>query len=245
MLKIIQTTPTGIGETLTLGSADKTIGQDVLENGTVYCIKGGIHPAAIDTLRQQVFDYYRLIPEVKISYEGQTARQNYHSIEKGVSAYQKTLHYFHAYVFNAPEDIPAPIKPGVHGLFHTLTGFYNSLTAQQLPLSGTHASGKQFRPQIFQYPAGGGMFASHHHLLEPQKLGLILGFSKQGRDYREGGAGFEAPDGSIIDTSAAQDIGDIVIFRYDLKHWVAPCDIESPLDDARNNGRWSAVIPIY
>jgi len=130
-------------------------------------------------------------------------------------------------------------------LFDSLVLLYNALTSKRNSLTKVLADGKRFRPQIIQYPSGGGMFAAHVHALEPQKLGLILGFSKRGRDFKDGGAGFEVPDGTVVDTSTIQDIGDIVIFRYNLKHWVTPCDIAGPLVDECSAGRWSAIIPIY
>ena len=245
MLKIIETPPKDLGQSLSLGALDAELYDDVIQNGTVYCIKHCLHPESIDRVRAMVCDYYQTIPQTNISYDALTSTQNYHSIESGISPRQKTFHYFHGYVFNRIEELAPDIGPHIHGLFHSLASFYNSLTGQNRSLIGAHADGKQFRPQIFQYPLGGGMFAAHSHPLEPQKIGIILGFSKQGRDYNEGGAGFEAPDGSIIDTGPIQDIGDIVLFRYDLKHWVSPCDIKSALQDNDRNGRWSAVIPIY
>lgn len=244
MLKVMETIPAEMGEAIAIAEPLRTIAEDIIRNGTVYCIRHCLREDAIDSMRQRIIEYYRAVPQVKISYDGPASAQNYHSLEKGVSPLQKSLHYFHAYVFNAIDELPAELVQ-VKALFASLAGLYNALTAQRRPLSGAHEDGKRFRPQVFQYPAGGGMFAAHKHALEPQKIGLILGFSKRGRDFMEGGAGFEAPDGTIIDTGGVQDIGDIVLFRYDMKHWVSPCDIHSKLDDAKSNGRWSAVLPIY
>lgn len=245
MLRVIEATPKEFGEEITLGDRDETIAEDIMNNGSVYCIKNCLRQEPIDNLRKELFEYYNSIPQTKIIYDGSTANMNYHSIEKGVSPLQKSLHYFHGYVFNRIADLPLRIRPSVEGVFTSLASFYNYLTRQERALKGVHADGRQFRPQIFQYPVGGGMFSTHIHPLEPQKIGIILGLSKRGRDFNDGGAGFETPDGTLVDTSSTQDIGDIVLFRYDLKHWVTPCDIHSPLDDNKNNGRWSAVLPIY
>ena len=245
MLKIIETVPREFGEKISFGNTNKIIGEDIMKHGSIYCIKNCLRQESIDRLRKEVFDHYSSVTQTKISYDGSTVYQNYHSIEKGVSSLQKSLHYFHGYVFNQIKDLPSSIKPSIEGLFNSLVSFYNELTCQDRKLHGTHADGKRFRPQIFQYPAGGGMFSTHIHPLEPQKIGVILGLSKRGRDFNEGGTGFETPEGTLVDTSSTQDMGDIVLFRYDLRHWVTPCDINSSLDDNKSNGRWSAVIPIY
>lgn len=246
MLRTINSTPTTLGKAISLGAQNENIRQEIMREGTVFCIKNCLEIDAIDALRNAVFDHYHSIPTQKINYNDQLLmNDNYHSIEQGVSQYQKTLHYFHGYIFNNIPKLPASLRTPIHGLFYSLVSFYNNLTAQHLQLGETLLDGKKIRPQIFQYPMGGGMFAAHSHPLEPQKIGMILGFSKRNRDFQEGGTGFESPDGKIIDTSEDHDIGDIILFRYDLKHWVTPCDINDPLNPRSKSGRWTAVIPIY
>ena len=62
-----------------------------------------------------------------------------------------------------------------------------------------NALGQKLHPQIIQYPAGGGMFGRHQHPLEPQRVGLILGISERGADFKTGATDFEV-DGEDIGT---------------------------------------------
>lgn len=245
MLKIIETHAVELGEKLTVDIPLASIAEDIVNNGTVYCIKNCIRHTSIDYLRKKVFDYYSRIPQISQSYDTPSPSINCHSIERGISRLQKTMHYFHVYIFHKMEALPPELKPHITGLFSSMASLYNELTFQKRELATIHDDGTQFRFQIFQYPRGGGMFSSHVHALFPQKIGLILGFSKRGRDFYESDVGFEAPDGSIINTSHIHDMGDIMLFRVNLKHWVTPCDITEPLIENQSSGRWSAVLAVY
>jgi hypothetical protein len=91
-----------------------------------------------------------------------------------------------------------------------------------------------------QYPAGGGCFGWHQHKLEPTKIGLILALSEIGVDFRSGGSEFETPFG-VVDATPYHDIGDVCLFRYDMRHRVAPVD---PERQRRwdGSGRWTVLI---
>jgi len=244
MLKIIEAIPHALGADLSSVADMRAIADEILRDGTVYCFKRCLLSEPIDVLRQALFDHYRTVPAVKTDYDNpQLMNSNYHAVEQGVSTYQKTLHFYHAYLFNDMAKLPATLYP-VRDVFHSLAVLHNALTGEKRGLMQEYAGGS-FRPQIFQYPVGGGMFAAHVHALQPQKIGVILGFSKRGRDFQNGGSGFELPNGAILDTGREHDIGDILLFRYDLKHWVTPCDIASSVDLNKSHGRWTAVLPIY
>ena len=47
----------------------------------------------------------------------------------------------------------------------------------------------------------------------------------------------------IIKVDKYADIGDLILFRYDLPHRVAPCD---PREDLifSSKGRWTAILPL-
>jgi hypothetical protein len=251
MLDIINATPVDLGGSIALTGSLDVMRKRIFENGTVYCIKNCFHAADIDAMRQGVFDHYAQIPQAKFNIQSvnfedpKQLDRNHHVIVRGISSYQKTLHYFHVYGFGDIDMLPSHIKTPVHGVFTSMIGLYNQLTEQDAGIDTIFRNTKKIRPQFIQYPVGGGMFATHIHEYDPQKLGFVLAISKRGRDFQEAGTGFEAPDGSIVDTSTVHDIGDLLIFRYDLKHWVTACDINSPLDDTLSSGRWTAAIPIY
>ena len=98
--------------------------------------------------------------------------------------------------------------------------------------------------QILHYPRGGGFLDWHDHPRQPVNYGLIVNLSKRGRDFDHGATEIIDQTGATIRVEDHCDIGDLVVFRYDLKHRVAPCDPEHDLcfDTA---GRWTAIMPIY
>lgn len=99
------------------------------------------------------------------------------------------------------------------------------------------------RPQIIHYPQGGGFFDWHKHPRFPTNYGLILNLSKKGRDFEKGGTEFKIETGEKISTEEYADIGDLILFRYDLPHSVSKCDSDEDLSFSKK-GRWTAVLPL-
>lgn len=100
------------------------------------------------------------------------------------------------------------------------------------------------RPRLIHYPKGGGFFDWHAHPRYPVNYGLILNLSENGINFDEGATEFLRNNGERICVEDFTDIGDLILFKYDQKHRVAPCN---PKDDLifDINGRWTAVMPIY
>lgn len=170
--------------------------------------------------------------------------ENYHTVESGISPRQKTAHNFHAYNFNrigALDD--KDMAKRLTAVFDPLREFQNALTRNQ----GTYAKnaeGRKLHPQVIHYPSGGGMFGRHTHPLEPQRIGLILGLSQRGRDFTTGATHFLAGERDI-GTGDIHDIGDLILFRFDIPHWISAIDENELLDYRSPNGRWTAVLPYY
>lgn len=172
------------------------------------------------------------------------ADTNFHSFEMGVSPRQKTLHCYHAYNFNQLHSLPEHLRDKLMQVFEPMRNLQNRITGQNAQWN-LDSSGKKLHPQIIHYPCGGGMFSAHVHPLHPQKVGLILAISKRGVDFDCGGAGFELPDGSLVDSSVSHDIADLLMFKYDLRHWVSFVNPEEALDKESIRGRWVMVLPYY
>jgi hypothetical protein len=122
-----------------------------------------------------------------------------------------------------------------------LQDFYNRIAKNKAKLL---TGNSQLHPQIINYPSGGGHFARHTHPFMPQKIGVILSISKKGKDYFEGGTGFEV-NGNSIQLDNFHDIGDIALFKYDIPHWITSIDIEEKMNLNTDRGRWTLVIPYY
>jgi hypothetical protein len=149
------------------------------------------------------------------------------------------------YVFESYRfDLTNPndeIGPAVRTTYERVAAYWRSLTGSSYSFI-PGADGRVIYPSILYYPVGGGHCDWHVHQLEPQKIGLVLAMSEIGLDYSTGGTEFETPFG-VVNTSACHDIGDICLFRYDLRHRIMPVD---PDRERRwdGPGRWSLIIPI-
>lgn len=100
------------------------------------------------------------------------------------------------------------------------------------------------RFQFIHYPKGGGYFDWHEHPRYPVNYGLILNLSKKGFNFDEEATEIERNNGERICVEDVSDIDDLILFRYDLRYRVAPCN---PHDDLvfDSNGRWTAIMPIF
>ena len=169
---------------------------------------------------------------------------NYYVVESGVSPRQKTPHHYHAYNFNRlqallPESLRAQLLP----VFDSSRMLWNRLTGNDFGYEAD-SEGRKFHPQILHYPSGGGHFGRHIHPLQPQQIGLILGLSRRGEDFHSGCTRFEV-DGVELETEDKHDISDLILFRYDIVHWIAPIDSGENLRENSDRGRWTLVLPYY
>lgn len=223
--------------------ADTTVERmrEIVMSGDVVLLKDVFPQDQLIALREATWAWSRATP---ITGPQQSPDTNHHAFESGVSPLQKTLHAYHSYNFNQIFDLPSPLQDQALRVFRPLREFQNALSQRQAEFE-RDADGRKLHPQIIQYPRGGGLFGAHVHALEPQRLGLILAISKRGVDFDTGGTGFEVGDRLPLDTSNVHDIGDLLIFRYDIRHWISFVDLERPLDIDAPSGRWTLIMPYY
>ncbi len=162
---------------------------------------------------------------------------NFHRIDDGVIK-SVCPHVFHQFAFNTIEELDEYIgKPSLE-IAESMRSLQNRIAGTDFPLSLTG-----LRLKILHYPSGGGFLAEHSHPLEPQRIGLILSLSRIGMDVRTGATCFLTPSGPV-DTTDSHDIGDIIIFRYDLPHRVTTIDEDTTLDWNSDAGKWSVVLEL-
>lgn len=163
---------------------------------------------------------------------------NYHRIDDGTFP-SVCPHLFHQYAFNEIEDLKQEYATPILTIANELTVIQNMIGRTFFNISETG-----LRLKVLQYPEGGGFLQQHTHPIKPQRIGLILSLSKQEIDFKTGSTVFETTDG-IIDTLYSHDIGDIIIFRYDLPHKVTTVNQEKNLIDwSLPTGKWSAVLEL-
>ena len=98
--------------------------------------------------------------------------------------------------------------------------------------------------QVIHYPVGGGFFAEHQHQRYPTNYGIILTLSKKGRDFSTGVTNFRMKKKKINIEKYNITAGDIILFRYDLKHSISPCNPKENLS-FNKKGRWTMIFPVY
>jgi hypothetical protein len=226
------------GERIVTDPPPDSLGQIVMDGG-VAVVKGvfGSEADELLALRRQVFEWGRATPPTSAA----VPDVNGHSRMAGVSARQKTPHVYHSYDLDRISQLPKRLGAHLRRYYEPLADFQNALTGNSGRLEA-FGDGPTLRPQLIQYPPGGGLFGRHVHPLEPQRIGMIVALSRRGVDFAHGGACF-AHMGSLIDIEPFHDIGDIALFRFDIPHWVSPSDLGEKFDWDSEAGRWSMVLP--
>ncbi|WP_346897296.1 hypothetical protein [uncultured Roseibium sp.] len=127
----------------------------------------------------------------------------------------------------------------IESLFKEMVAFQSKFVTDEKRIASATR-----RIQIIHYPRGGGFFDWHQHPRYPVNYGLILNLSKKGKNFDVGATEIVSSGEQVLKVEDYSDIGDLILFRYDLKHRVAPCN---PEDDLcfDTNGRWTAILPIY
>jgi hypothetical protein len=162
---------------------------------------------------------------------------NYHRIDDGSYA-SACPHVFHQYGLKSLHQLEGPVRHGAQLLATTMRDVQNKVAGTHFDVSLTDLYFK-----VLHYPVGGGFLARHFHPLLPQKVGLITGLSRLGVDVQRGATMFETPFG-IVDVSEDHDLGDIVLFRYDVPHEVPPVDPQTRIDWDSVRGKWSVVLEL-
>ena len=201
-------------------------------------LKGAFAPDEMIRLREAAMRWAREEPEFPDGRSpDETPMLNYHRFDDGThpSAFP---HIFHQYGLNSLDDLPAYFGDVATSVTGVMTDLQNRVSRTDWDVSA-----QGLRAKILHYPRGGGFLGEHVHQLEPQRVGLILSLTRAGVDASEGGTTFKTPDGTVF-TGAYHDIGDVLMFRYDLPHAVAVVDPGVPLDWDADTGKWSVVLEL-
>lgn len=206
----------------------------------IVIVKTGIPPE----LLQNMIDATRAwAAKTPLSESPDPFDNNQHKQRLHISNIQKAPQLFHDHTFDAILDLDETTREALLAVFEPIRRFWNSLTGNNKEF-GVHKGHPYFHPQVTHYPMGGSFFGRHWHPLHPQKVGIVLALNQYGEEYHSGGTGYVI-NNEIVETEGYQNRGDIVLFRYDLPHWVSPSSFADRFswDDPR--GRWVAILPIY
>ena len=239
MSRVVETPAELKNGVITSTMSRQDIVEHVMQRGDLVILKHTFADEAMTAVRTAVADWGRSLDAADVDdFTG-----NYHRRRVHVARIQQAPHVFHDYNFNDLAALPTELQATLRGLFEPLRELYNALTGANVQFEIPEA-GPYVHPQLIHYPSGGGFFARHWHNLAPQKLGFIVSMARRGRDFRNGGTCFEI-DGEVVDTEAHQEIGDILVWRYDHHHWVTQSDLRDKFDWNSDAGRWVATFAYF
>ncbi|MEQ8390864.1 MAG: hypothetical protein RIB30_07705 [Thalassospira sp.] len=211
------------------------VGNKVMD-GTIVILKNVFPDTLMDHCKGVLLDWQSTTketnPERLVSGESWWRRD--------INPPSKTPHLFETFCFVFSDNTTKELDP-LKQVFEEMAQIWEGLLPE-FRQNNPEKAGSKLRPQAIHYPRGGGFFDWHVHDLAPQGIGLITGFSRQGRDFDAGGTLFRNESG-CLDTSDIHDIGDICLFRYDLEHAVGIVDASSNLEWG-GTGRWTMVLPM-
>jgi hypothetical protein len=209
----------------------------IVSAGRIVILKDALAPEMMLDLRREVIRWAKTTePFPHGPSPSVHGNLNYHRMDDG-QIVSSLPHIFHQNCFN---DLA-----GVAGQIGALRVVAELMRDLQNRVAGTKFDFDLagLRTKVLRYPRGGGYLSEHQHPLEPQRLGLITSLSRLGDDFVKGGTTFRTPFG-FVDTNESHNIGDIIIFRYDLIHAVAPVDEEQSIDWNAESGKWSMLLEL-
>jgi len=218
------------------------ISHDVMD-GNIVILKQAFEKDFLLDFRKKFVKWSKSVPPVIPTNEPDDSylTNNHHRVDDNPPQ-SETPHRSHFYNLMRLDKLPTE-------LLIQATKIYSALRDLQNQVSGTNGDFLPtnnpilMRPQVVHYPSGGGFFGEHAHPLKPQSIGLIIGLSRKGIDYKSGGTTFKTPYGFV--DSGNHDIGDITLFRYNLPHAVTVVDPDDKLDWTSEKGRWTMILPYY
>ncbi|MBI5613125.1 MAG: hypothetical protein HY942_08705 [Gammaproteobacteria bacterium] len=208
----------------------------LIEAGNIVVLPKLFDPAAMLALRQAVVDWSNRTPPFPRDRSASIPCLNFHRRDDDSPSW--LAHRFHQYAFG---DWDA-VDPGLSGMLQSVC---RPLLALQNALAGTdfNLSTPSLRCKLINHPAGGGYLVKHVHPYRPQKVAFFLSLSRYGQDFETGGAVFDTP-GKTVTLTELFDIGNVVLFRYDLPHEVPPIDPLRPLDWSSPAGLWMLSVEL-
>ena len=221
-------------------AADAPIAQirDLLSEGRIVVLKSAFSAEAMLAFRNALRRWSNENPPYPHGKSpNSTPDANYHRIDDG--SYKSAIdHVFHQYAFNTLERLEDYVREPVKSVGGAMLQLQNAVGETDFAFSL-----QGMRLKVLHYPSGGGFLNQHVHPREPQRVGLILSLTRNGKDIRSGGTIFVSPFG-VVDIAADHDIGDIALFRYDLPHGITAIDEDRTIDWDSDAGKWSVVLEL-
>lgn len=210
----------------------------IVSEGRVVILKGVFAPDRMLELRSAVQRWWTETPEYPHGASPTTTPElNYHRIDRG--NYQSALpHVFHQAGLNSLNNLEDYVGVPAREVGELMRELQNAVAGTDFDFALTG-----LRIKVLHYPSGGGFLTEHAHPRLPQHIGLITSLSRINVDLKTGGTTFRTPFG-LVDTHDTHDIGDVIIFRYDLPHAVTLVDEGNELDWNSDAGKWSFVLDL-
>jgi len=208
-----------------------------IEDGRIVILKNCFAVDSLLALKKAVQHWGQRQAVFPAGRSASVANLNFHRID-GADMPTRLPHTFHQYGFGNLDKLDPGLRSVLYQVAEPMLALQNSVAGTNYQLSDP-----EVRVKFLHYPSGGGYLANHIHPLLPQRVGLITSLSDWEADYSEGGNIFST-DAGDIHTSPSHQIGDVLLFRYDIPHEIEPIDPHQVLDWNALAGKWSLVLEL-
>lgn len=224
------------GSSITFPKSDSVIKQ--IKAGELVILKSAYKKEEIQNFKKAIWEWSESVAELQPGISGSQPNMNFHRTDKDPKKCSFP-HLFQQFAFGNPETLPKDLRHQVEHLSTGLLDLQNQLGETNLSLSQSN-----IRAKAINHPKGGGFLKEHTHTYEPTRVALFLNLSEHGVDYETGGLIFKT-GGNWINISKNYEMGDIVAWRQDLPHGIAPVDPESPLSFNSHDGFWIFYVECF
>jgi hypothetical protein len=202
-----------------------------IDGGKLVIFRGAFSTAQMLDLRRLVCLWGDATPAFASERSASVPGLNFHRIDD--ADHPTSLpHVFHQYGFGTLADLPPQLREPLKSVVEPLIDLENRLAGTNL-----RAAPEGLRIKVMRHPRGGGHIAPHTHPYWPQKVAIFLNMSVLGTDYFSGDTRFKL-GGRWLSAEDVFECGDMLAWRYDLPHCVAPVDPDAALSWKDDDGLW-------
>lgn len=217
------------GDAIELGVSSALL-RDRIDRGEAFVAKGVFPEHELRTIRRDLAMTYNPTEPCLLDYRWH--QRNHWRIDNKPprSSISKVLSLYFEFIWNEGH-------PRFRRLARMLASLRNELAGLDSDFGFRERDDYWVLPVLQHHPRGGGGIAAHSDPRKPDGCVISLLMSKRGVDFQEGGV-FIQRDEQTIDVEALMGPGDLMIFRPDTTHGVAPIDPDHELRFDTDDGRW-------
>lgn len=204
--------------------------RDRVDRGENFIVKGIFPESELRAIRRDFAARYNATEPCLLEYRWK--QRNHWRIDNRPprSSIPKTLALYFEFTWNDGH-------PGFNRIARMLAALRNDIAGLEPEFGFREKDDYWVLPVMQHHPRGGGGINAHSDPRKPDGCVISLLMSKRGVDFQSGGV-FVEHNGETLDVEGFMGAGDLLIFRPDTIHGVAPIDPADELRFDTDDGRW-------